>query len=53
MSDLGKFSIFGKIVTPTFQLHKSHGVLSFDRETAGFGIRAVRVISSLAVHFPV
>jgi hypothetical protein len=51
MSDLGKLGISGKLVMSTFQLHKSHIILSSSYEIANFRIRAAREISLLAVHF--
>ena len=53
MLDLGKFDFSRKLVTSTFQWHKSCIILSYDCETKGFGIWASRVISLLAVYFPV
>ena len=52
MSDLGIFHISKKLMTPTFQWHKSCNVLSSGDETSGFEIRAGGVISLLAVRFP-
>jgi hypothetical protein len=53
MSDLGKLGISRNLAMSTFQWHKSCIVLSSGCKTAGFGIRAVGVISLLAVYFPV
>jgi hypothetical protein len=38
-------------VTSTLQLHKFCNILNSGRETVGFGIRATRGISLLAVRF--
>ena len=53
MLDLDSFGIFGKLATPTFQWHRVCGDLSSGQEIAVFGIRAARVISLLAIYFPV
>ena len=52
MSDFDRFAILIKLVTPTFQWHKSCNVLSSVHETVVFGIRVAGVISLLVVRFP-
>jgi hypothetical protein len=53
MSDLDKLSISGKLAMSNFQWHKSCIILSSGFKTACFRIWAARVISLLAVCFPV
>ena len=51
MSNLDKLGISEKLVISTFPWHKSCIILSSGCETVGFGIRAAREISLLAVGF--
>ena len=52
MLDLEKLGIFGNLATSNFLRQKSCIILSSGRETVGFDIKADRVISLLAVYFP-
>ena len=52
MSDLGKLGIYGNLAMSTFQWHKSCIIRISGCETTGFGIRAAREVSLLAVRFP-
>lgn len=53
MLDLGSFGISRKLTTPTFQWNKVCGDLSSGDEIVVFRIRAVGLISLLAVYFTV